>query len=89
MHLLPWRQRKGSLWRQNEPSMTQSLGTSLLTWSEGLDYAGEGAGIVKQASVKDRGCNFNKIQITLGPIHKHIGLNAALASLKDFPKITS
>lgn len=89
MHLLPWRRRKSSLWKQNEPSVTQSLGTSLLTWTEGLDYVGDGARIVKQANVKDRESNFNKIKITLGPIHKHIGLTVALASLNDFPKITS
>lgn len=48
-----------------------------------------GAGIVKQDNVKDRGQNFKKFKITLGPIHKHVGLIAALASLNDFPKITS
>lgn len=48
-----------------------------------------GAGIVKQAHVQDRVHNFNKIKITLGPIHKHIGLIAALVSLNVFSKITS
>lgn len=48
-----------------------------------------GAGIVKQANVKDRARNFNQIKITLGPIHKHTGPIAALASLNDFPKINS
>ena len=88
MHLLPWRQRKGSLWRQNELSMRQSLSISLLTWSEGRDYVAGGE-IVRQANLKDRAHNLNQINMTLGPICKHIGLITVLAPLNDFPKINS